>query len=241
MVEYSLKKFPVSVKEMCQRFEKIPVADLYDVMDRGGYELGNQVLSLKIKPIDRHMHVAGPAFTLKGQREMRLEDELPMRNEGKFADFGMFRAVFPDCVVVVNAEAEPHTGCFGSMMSRSVKNQGARGVVIDGGTRDAADILRIPNFSMFCRHWSPIESYKRWRWNDFMVPIAMSGTLTSQVRVNPYDWIVGDWDAVIVIPQEIAYDVLLKAEEMEAAEERTRHDLDRGDSVWEVYERYGRL
>ena len=240
-MEYAQKKFPIPVREMCERYEKIPVADIYDVLDRGGYDLPNQCLSLGIKPLLPHMHLAGPAFTMKGQREMRLEDELQMRAQGRFADFGMFRAIFPDAVVVVNAELEPHTGCFGSMMSRSCKNQGARGLVIDGGTRDAEDMLRIPDWKVFVRHWSPIESYKRWRWNDFMCPIVMTGTLTSEVRVNPYDWVVADWDAVIIVPQEIAYEILLKAEEMEAAEENTRHDLDRGDPVWEVYARYGRL
>lgn len=237
-MEYTMKKSPIPVQEMCERFEKLPVADVYDVLDRGGYDLGNQCLSLGIKPLLPHMHLAGPAFTLKGQREMRLQDEL---GRGKFEDFGMFRAMFPNCVVIQNSELEPHTGSYGSMMARSSKNQGARGLVIDGGTRDAEDMLRIPDWKVFVRHWSPIESYKRWRWNDFMCPIAMSGTTTSQVRVNPYDWVVADWDAVIIVPQEIAYEVLLKAEEMEEQEEFTRRDLDRGDPVWEVFERYGRL
>jgi regulator of RNase E activity RraA len=74
-----------------------------------------------------------------------------------------------------------------------------------------------------------------------MCPIVMTGTLTSEVRVNPYDWVVADWDAVVIIPQEVAYEVLLKAEELTRSEENTRHDLDRGDPVWEVFKRYGRL
>jgi len=235
---YTQKKQPISVQEMCERYEKIPVASIFDVLDSEDYHLPNQCLSLDIKPLTPHMHLAGPAFTVKGQREVRVSSEL---DRGKFADHGMFRALFSNCVVVMNAENEPHTGCFGSMMSRGCKNQGARGVVIDGGTRDAEDILRIPDWKAFARHWSPIESYKRWRPNDFMCPIAMTGTLTSEVRINPYDWVVADWDAVVIVPQEIAYEVLLKVEELEQSEENTRHDLDRGDPIWEVFKRYGRL
>lgn len=235
---YTQKKQPISVQEMCERYEKLPTADVYDVLDRGGYDLPYQCLSLDIKPLTPHMHLAGPAFTVKGQREMRDSQEL---DQGKFADFGMFKALFPNCIVVLNSENEPHTGCFGSMMARGFKNQGARGLVVDGGVRDAEDMLRIPDWKAFVRHWSPIESYRRWRTNDFMCPVAMTGTLTSEVRINPYDWVVADWDALVIVPQEIAYEVLLKTEEMEKAEENSRHDLDRGDSIWEVFKRYGRL
>ena len=63
----------------------------------------------------------------------------------------------------------------------------------------------------------------------------------TEVRINPYDWVVSDWDAVIIIPQESAYEVLLKTEELEQSEENSRRDLDRGDPIWDVFERYGRL
>lgn len=235
---YTQKEQPISVQEMCDRYEKVAVASIFDVLDSDDFNLPNQCLTLDIKPLDRHMHLAGPAFPVKGQRELRVNPEL---DKGKFADQGMFRALFSNCVVIINAENEPNTGCFGSMMSRGCKNQGARGVVIDGGTRDAEDILRISDWKAFVRRSSPIESVKRWRANDFMCPIAMTGTLTSEVRINPYDWVVADWDAVIIIPQEVAYEVLLKTEEMEQQEENTRHDLDRGDPIWEVFNRYGRL
>ena len=190
---YTQKEHPISVQEMCQRYEKIAVASIFDVLDSEDYHLPNQCLSLDIKPLAPHMHLAGPAFTIKGQRDMRTGTEL---DRGKFADHGMFRALFSNCVVIINAENEPHTGCFGSMMARGCKNQGARGVVIDGGNRDAADMLRIPNWKAFVRHSSPIESYKRWSANDFMCPLALTGTLTSEDSINHYYWVVAGWAAV---------------------------------------------
>ncbi|MBM3957779.1 MAG: dimethylmenaquinone methyltransferase [Gemmatimonadetes bacterium] len=236
---YKMKEFPVPLQEMCERYEKLFVANVYDVLDREGFGLPNQCLSIDIKPLTPHMHLAGPAFTVKGQRDVRTFEE--MGDKGVWEDFALFRALFPNCVIIQNSEALPHVGAFGSIMARSAKNQGARGVVVDGGTRDAEDMLRIPDWKAFVRHWSPVESYPRYMANDFMCPIAMSGTLTHQVRVNPYDWVVGDWDAVVIVPQEIAYEVLLKAEEMQKMEDLSRRDLDRGDPVWEVFERYGRL
>jgi hypothetical protein len=96
---YAQKKQPISIQEMCERYERMPVANIYDVLDTEDYNLPDQCLSLDIKPLSPHMHLAGPAFTMKGQREMRIDPEL---DRGKFADFGMFRALFSNCVVIID-------------------------------------------------------------------------------------------------------------------------------------------
>ncbi|NOZ29153.1 MAG: RraA family protein [Chloroflexi bacterium] len=230
-------EYPISVAEMAERYRKCASASIYDTLDRMG--LPNQCLSLGIKPLTYEMRVAGPAFTVRGTREPRTGDELPQSE--KFANWGMFKAMFPGCVVVVNAEKEDQTGHWGEMMSYTARQHGATGVVIDGGIRDLAGLLRIPDWPVFVRYTSPIESAKRWRAEDFMTPIYMTGTLTQSVRVNPGDWIVGDADGVMVIPQEIAYEVLLKVEELEEKEENTRRELAAGVPVEEVFAKYGRM
>ena len=232
------KKFPISVREMCERYEKLQSADVYDVLDQSGFGLGNQCLSLGIKPLLPSMVVAGPAFTVKGQQEVRDYTEM---ERPKIDNFGMFRAIYQDCVVVLNGEKEPQIAPVGAIMSRGWKNQGARGMVVDGSTRDGKDVITIPNWAAFVRNCSPIEARGRWAPNDCMVPIAMPGTLSAQVKVNPYDWVLGDWDAVIVIPQEIAYEVLLKAEALAAVEAKSKADLVKGDSIWDVHAKYKRL
>lgn len=234
-----MKKFPISVEEMCERFEKIPSPTIYDTLDLGGFDLPHQILDINIKPLLPHMTIAGPAFTLMGHEEVRTREE--MDNKPWFEDYANFRAMFPNCVIVQNPGKNPVTSNYGGMMARASKNQGARGLVNDGNVRDTVkDHLRIPGWSVFTRNHGPIEAYRRWRPREFMVPIAMTGQLVAQVRVNPYDWIVGDWDGVHVIPQEIAYDVLLKAEEIEKVEELTRQDLARGEAIWDVFAKGGR-
>jgi len=68
----------------------------------------------------------------------------------------------------------------------------------------------------------------------------MPGTLTSMVRVRPGDWIVAEADGVIVVPQEIAMEVLEKAEEIEAREQGMREDFAKGMSFKDAYEKWGR-
>jgi 4-hydroxy-4-methyl-2-oxoglutarate aldolase len=224
----------ISDKEMAERLLSIPTATIYDALDSMGYE--GQCLSLEIKPISYDMRVTGRAFTVRGSREPRTEEVNP-----KFQDFGMFKAMRPLDVIVIDAEKEANCGHWGEMMSYASKRYGAVGVVIDGGIRDGRSLLNIPEWSVFVRYTSPIESARRWRPIDFQIPIYMSGTLTAQVRVDPGDWIVGDMDGVIVIPKAIAQKVLTKAEEIERDEENTRQALASGMPIDEVYRKYRRL
>jgi regulator of RNase E activity RraA len=98
----------------------------------------------------------------------------------------------------------------------------------------------IPNYAVCARGTSPVESAQRWRINAVDVPIAMPGTLTSQVPVKPKDWIVGGPDGVIVVPLEIAMETLIKAEEIERREQGMREDLAAGMSFDDAFAKWGR-
>jgi len=60
------------------------------------------------------------------------------------------------------------------------------------------------------------------------------------VRVNPGDWIVGGPDGVIVVPQEIAMEALVAAEDIEFREQGMRDDLAAGMEFGEAFEKWGR-
>lgn len=225
----------LDIFETQKRLIKSFSADMYDVLDKMGYP--NQCLDLGIKPLRDDMKVAGPAFTYWGMREPRYDEDLPRPD---FDNQAIFERFYPGCVILINAEKDDQVGHWGEMMSYGARNAGAVGAVIDGGTRDKANILKIPNWSCFARYASPVESKKRWRPKECQVPILMSGTLTRQVKVNPGDWILGDSDGVIVIPKEILSEALAAVEELSRIEELSRKDLAAGDTFKEVYKRYGR-
>ena len=69
----------------------------------------------------------------------------------------------------------------------------------------------------------------------------MSGSLTTQVRVSPGEWLFGDMDGVIVIPAEHVEEVLEKAEAIEGTETAARADIAAGVDVKTVFDKYGRL
>jgi Demethylmenaquinone methyltransferase len=223
------------IKKIREQLIRVYSADVYDTLDAMGY--GNQCLSLAIKPLKNDMKLAGPALTILGTTEPLYDDELKVP---EFDDFAMFDKFYEGCVVVINAERDDQVGHWGEMMSYGARNSGASGVVIDGGTRDKAGILRIQNWSCFARYTSPVESKRRWRCKTLEEPIYMSGTLTKYVRVNPGDWLVGDCDAVMVIPQEILLEALPKIMDIYTREEASRKELAAGAPLKTVVKKYNR-
>ncbi len=142
--------------------------------------------------------------------------------------------------MVVECGGERLAGKFGEMTSWDLKQRGAMGIVLDGYIRDRWGLDVIPDWTVCALGTSPIESVGRWIIQATQVPIAMPGTLTSQVRVDPGDWIVGEADGVVVVPQAISDEVLTRAEDLERREQGMREDLAAGMSFEEAFAKWGR-
>jgi 4-hydroxy-4-methyl-2-oxoglutarate aldolase len=225
------------MSDIAKRLKALYTAVVYDIMDEMG--LPHQCLDLAIAPLDRSMQVAGPAYTVMAGPDMRERSEMPPNT--KLADFGVFTQMYEGCVVVVAAAGERQSGIWGELMSNASRARGATGVVIDGGIRDGRLVREIDGLGVFARYTSPIESLRRSRIHDIEVPISMTGSLTSQVRVNPGDWIFGDEDGVLVIPADALEEVLAKSEEAKDIEDKVRQEVQAGIPVIDVYNKYGRL
>lgn len=226
-----------SVVELQARWDKIRIANLYDTLDRMGYP--DQCLDLGIRPLFPRQHLAGQVVTARGSRDSATREEMEQQQAPNY--FQVLReTVYPGCAVVIETGGEPITGKFGEMTSWGLQQGGARGLVLDSMIRDWLGLEVIPNYTVCARGTSPVESARRWRMNAINVPIAMPGTLTSQVRVAPGDWIVGGPDGVIVVPQEIAMEALVKAEDIERREQGMREDLAAGMSFHDAFEKWGR-
>jgi regulator of RNase E activity RraA len=226
-----------SVVELQARWDKIRVANVYDTLDHMGYP--NQCIDLGIKPLFPHRHLAGMALTVRGSAYPVPRGEPGSDWVGDY--FGQLRKMlYPGCAVVVETGGEPYAGKFGEMTSWALQQGGARGIVIDTCIRDWLGLEVIPNYTPCARGTSPIESSNRWQINALNVTIGMPGTLTSRVRVDPGDWIIGEADGVIVVPKAIAMEVLEKVEKLEAEEQGMRDDVAAGMSFDDAYKKWGR-
>ncbi|MBX3062322.1 MAG: hypothetical protein KF726_05065 [Anaerolineae bacterium] len=226
-----------SVVELQARWDKIRSANIYDTLDRMGYP--NQCLDLGIRPLFPHQHLAGQVITVRGSSSPIPSSEENSDWVGNYFE-ELRKLLYPGCVVVVESGGELYAGKFGEMTSWALKQGGAQGIVVDTFIRDWLGLEIIPDYTVCARGTSPIESSNRWRINAINVSIGMPGTLTSRVRVTPGDWLVAEADGVIVVPQAIAMEALVKVEEMEAVEQGMREDVAKGMSFDDAYKKWGR-
>lgn len=223
---------PLNLQEIIERYRKLDSDLVYDTLNAMG--LTSQQLSLAMQPLDVNMAVAGPAFTCKYMVSEAASKVATDRVEYGASAYQMIRELYDGCVLVQDVGNDPVCGGLGENMGLSVQMQGCTGVVCDGGTRDKRALIAM-GFPIFSRFSSCTLSWGRRRLVDYQIPVRMSGHLTKWVTVHPGDFVVGDTDGIVVVPQELTLEVLEGAERVAEIEERQREQLRAGMDREEVY------
>lgn len=213
---------------MRDRFAAIYTAALADILDSRGFH--DQTLPPSIRPLEPGTTMAGQAYTVKGR---------PADNTGESDYDHAIRKVLtmlgdvPADHVAVYACNQDVSAHLGELSVTSLKTRGVAGCVLDGGCRDIRFILE-EGFPVFTRFVTPEDSTWRWELEATQVPVTIG-----RVRIEPGDWVVGDDDGVVVVPQAVAEDVLTEAERKAATEGEIRVAVREGVKPLDAYERYG--
>jgi 4-hydroxy-4-methyl-2-oxoglutarate aldolase len=228
------------MQETIDRYRKLDSDLIYDTLNAMG--LPNQQLSLAIQPLEVNMVVAGPAFTCKYAVSEARSKVTTARVESYVSAYQLIREMYQGCVLVQDVGNDPVCGGLGENMGISAQMQGCTGVVCDGGTRDKKALIAM-GFPVFSRFSSCTLSWGRRQLIDYQIPIRVSGHLTKWVTVNPGDFVIGDADGIVVVPQELTLEVLEGAERVAEIEEEQREQLRAGVDREEVYKvnRYGHI
>jgi 4-hydroxy-4-methyl-2-oxoglutarate aldolase len=219
------ERVEAKLEELIARYRRLHTAVAYDVLDAMG--LPNQALHHAIKPLAPGMRVAGPAYTARGMSAAGV---------GPASSYQMYREMTPGCVLVMDMGGHAVAGPWGENTSLAASVRGAAGAVLDGGTRDLEQIEAM-GFPVFARFVTPVFAKGRWSMVALNEPIQVSGQVAAQVRVEPADFVLGDRDGVVVIPQRLQWEVLEAAEELERIEEQIQTALQSGEDREEVYRR----
>lgn len=190
--------------------DKQSAATLHEAMGRRG------AVDSQIKPIYSGMRLCGPAITIRchtGDNLMLLKAIYVAR---------------PGDVLVADMGDSPQIDGWGDLASSAAKIRGISGLVTNCAVRDGLAIKDI-GFPVFSRGLS-IKGTVKETLGSINHAISFGGII-----VHPGDIVVGDDDGVVIVPREVASEVVKKAQERERKEARVMDLVQEGKSLLDIY------
>jgi regulator of RNase E activity RraA len=220
----STAAFPIPVKDLLARYEALYTGAISDVLRE--FALLDQALPGYLRPLRENRTVAGLAFTVKSAPNVKITGEMTFRTQ-------MISELPADTIVTWDTSGDEKATLWGGVMTATAVGLGVKGAVIDGGIRDTHQILE-KDFPVFYKHRIPNGSLGRCLITHYQIPIKIG-----DVVIKPGDVVLGDIDGVVIVPRDIAYDVLVRAEEIVSNEKVIFDWVAEGQTVMEITEKGG--
>jgi 4-hydroxy-4-methyl-2-oxoglutarate aldolase len=219
---------------LAARFAKfLRVTDVTDGLDAVG-RADLTLLDPSIRPLWMGMRFFGPAVTMRvvptNQRMPIVSREDALQQHSIWGKMGGWHAdvnphLKPGCVIVMSTNGAKECGYWGSNNSLDMMSRGVAGIVTEGNCRDTDEVI-MQKCNVACGGIGRTIIPGRVELAEVQVPIGCGG-----VMVRPGDIVGCDWDGCIVVPIEVAEDVLAIAARIAVDDKKARRRL---------YDRLGR-
>ena len=206
--------------------EKLYTPVVGDILDAMGYY--HQFLPQDIRPLDPKMKVAGYAMTV-------LMIDVFEQQKKPFGYLTECLDQLKNDEIYICTGGSKRCAYWGELLTATARTRGAVGAVINGFLRDTPQVLE-QNWPVFANGCYAQDSSVRTQVVQYRCTIEIG-----QVTIHDGDLIFGDVDGVLVIPKEIAGEVIEKALEKAKGEKIVRKAIEGGMSATDAFNKFGIL
>ena len=214
-----VEAFIANCTKSLTRYERTYTGAISDVLRE--FTLLDQALPSRLRPLRPERTIASIALTVNSAPNVKIAGEMTFRTQ-------MLDEMQAGAFVVWDTTNDEKATLWGGVMTATVVGKGVKAALIDGGIRDTHQILE-KDFPVFYKYRIPNGSLGRCLITHYQTPILIRG-----VVIKPGDVVLGDIDGVVVVPRDLAYDVLVRAEEIRANEKKIFGWVAEGRSIHEI-------
>ncbi len=212
---------------LTERLERCYASAVHDVLREMGH--GECVLPPELHLLDPTRRLAGEIYTVAGQIDLTLS-----RHESLLLWARVLSRV-PGGKVIVCQPNTRMVALMGELSAHALMAKGTRGYIVDGHARDVEQLLAM-GFPVAADLATPADIVERWRYTALGEPITIG-----RVTIRSGDYAVVDRDGAVIVPKEIAEDVVTRTEAVMATESDMRKAIIDGMDAEEAYLKFGKF